>query len=204
MNTNKIYSTTKKAVQVLAAVVVSIAVVACGKKDDGGARATSGYNNGYYNYGMNNCYSCGAVGAGSGVIVQAQAATGGDEAFLTLNIVGLGGNAYMMDPWTNPITSYAGPIALEGGMNIVAWDSFFCGAAPGSYQLRTVQVGNMMSGSLSGVVMEALGPQRLILQVGSSVLYGVNSQPMNPRLGLTMMVESVNGQPCGSGVIQTY
>jgi hypothetical protein len=194
---------TKKALQVIAILASSMLFIACNKNNDSSSSSGStAFNPNAFNLGS--CINCQGLNGGS-VLVQAQAATGSDSALMTLNLIAIsnGVNPYA----TNFVTSYSGPVALDGALNLMTPDAFsyMCPVQPGQYQVRTVQAGQMSMGILSSLKLQVIGPGgTIIINVGQGSIYGVNSMGGIPRLNLWMALESVNGYPCGSGIVQTY
>jgi len=103
----------------------------------------------------------------------------------------------------DPVAMYSGQAAIRGTMRITMQDYSSCYAPPGDYAINTLQAGRMYAGAIQGVVLEAVGPVRLILQVGQGAVYKSNPYGgVNDKLNLVMQVMYDNGQNCGT--INTY
>ena len=193
-----LFKKTKQLLQVMSIMALTVSFVACNKKDD---NTNSSYNgiNPYGINGLNNCSNCQGLVGGS-TLAQVQGASADGSVLMTLNILGQGNNGY--NPYGNMVSTYSGQVGLQGAMNIQSQSYALCGAPAGSYNITTVQAGQMYYGTMSGVkIMADNGQVRLVLNVGQGILYGLTSG--QPRIGLYAAIESVNGQYC-AGYLSTY
>lgn len=208
METKKtnLFNSLKRSLQAISVAAVAIGFIACNKSNNSGSSSSSPvsspYNN--YNLGMQNCVGCQTMTNGGGTLVQVVGTTGTGAAQMNLDVLG---NVNGVNPYaTNYITSYVGPVALQGSLIIQSPQAlgYMCPVPPGQYQVSTLAAGQMSAGIISGVELQAMGPVMLQIRVGASTLYGVSGGGMQPRIGMAMALVSINGQPCSSGTIQTF
>lgn len=100
---------------------------------------------------------------------------------------------------------YIGPVQLIGAMNInIAGDRSLCWAIPGQYMIRPLENGIMEKGAI-------FKGMRIVAEAGTATFTGyiIRGQVTNAasgigpyrgsntnRLGMTLLIDSVNGQAC--------
>lgn len=207
-----------KMLSLIAAAVLSLSLVACGKKDGGGGSGTTPL------YPHSPCIGC--AGNQQPLLIGVQAHH--SEIRMGLDVYGdsnLGVN--LNDP--KAIVAYRGPLTIQG--NAVISSNNLCGAR-GNYSLRTINPGTiswgMVSGSspmasgamgfgyptmantrmiIEGISTDGSGPN-ITIQVQDGQFYnssvsGLHRDSQNNRLGLNFAV-LVGGNPCGYSVFSTY
>lgn len=197
-----------KKIKLLAAVIslpLIFNLVACDKKDGTSAAPPVGYAPGViggYGGGCANCFPNPQV-----LLPAVKASTGFDEAQFRLDLLA------PQNPMTNlqdpkaPVF-YSGPVAAQGILSIRTQDFSFCYAPVGDYQINTQNIGMMTAGVVSGLKINAVGPNgtQIMMTVATSSLYnpnGVNRYDIEGnRIGMTLRLDWVNGRACG--ILQTY
>jgi hypothetical protein len=195
-------------------VVVSQMLTACQKKDNSQAALPPPTNP----YGIQPCSgpACAQFPMKLLSMVKTQNVSGtlvaGAAGSFGFEIYGAG----MQNPTTDPrkaILYYSGPVSLRGNFTVTAPHFSLCNAPVGVYEFETVTPGTSQLGAISNVRVEAInrsaGNGRMSMLIAQAVVYnsssgvGVIEGANSNRLGITYLVlESVNGQPCGT--IATY
>lgn len=100
---------------------------------------------------------------------------------------------------------YSGPAVVQGIIRVTeANDVSVCNAAPGDYQLDPLTVSSAYLGVVRGGNFQAVGPGgRMMIRIGDSQVNnmtdpnGVHRDSPENRIGLNMIIDSVNNVPCG-------
>ena len=100
---------------------------------------------------------------------------------------------------------YTGPAMVVGELDVAQVDTRLCNAPLGIYQMQTIQPGQWSNTILSGVRILATGQgSRIVLSILQGIPYNpqtISKDVSSPnRLGGTIVIEEVNGQPCNSDV----
>ena len=193
----------KKGTVILALFALLVWGVAC-QKNEGSSVGASPYGVGIYgNYGQGctNCFANPSV-----LLAGVKSSTGYGEWLMRFDILANSATPVNLADPKSPLY-YSGAAALQGVITVINQLSGCMNVAPGDYQVRTVQVGQMMMGTLSGMKLEAVGPGgRILMSVGTSTLYNPNGVSRydleGNRLGMNLRLDFVNGQPCGP--LSTY
>lgn len=195
----------------LAIAIVSTALIACGKKDSGSKNAVVAPQpvDPYGCAAGVNCVGMNApthlISASSSFSVVALAAT----FEMRIDILGdqaMGGMVNFQDP--KAIVYYSGTAAATGQLQVVNANGV-CGLVPGVYQINTVRPGQAMMATIGGIQLEAVGPARLLMTISNGLLYnsqdpnGTNKLSQTNRMGGTILIENINGQPC-QGAVDMY
>lgn len=143
-------------------------LVACSKKNnDGGA--------GQVVTPFGACSTCAGWTQGSLVNAPAQG-SGSFPVTFSFNLIG---DQNMINQTAmsglNPAKNYQGPVFMNGSM-VVSANTFsgYCSIPAGTYQLNTLQVGQMSMGVFVIPQFEAIGPTRLILSMQQGVIVDPN------------------------------
>lgn len=181
--------------------LASLAITACDKSGGGSSASTPGSN--YWQ----SCANCQMFGQGPALLTAVKGQTTDGGLQFSLDLQGQSGG---MPAYGNPkaVVYYQGPAAFTGYMRVNN-SSLICGAMPGDYLIRPLQPSSMYALTVQGGQYEAMGPNgfRILFRLGNAVFYnndggGVSSASMNNRVGLNIILDYVNGSPCGS--ISTY
>jgi hypothetical protein len=175
--------------------------IACEKKP--GQASAEGY--GVYAPGCVNCFpnpQSLLTGVRTVLASEPNAITINDNLQLTLDVLA---PATGFMNWFDPKAPvyYSGLVAVRGIFSIRGSDATICFAPAGNYSVSTVQTGYMTALTLSGIRLDAVGPNgnHLIMTLTNGIIYnanGVSSQDIGGnRIGVTLRLDSVNGVPCG-------
>lgn len=181
--------------------LVSVALVftvACKKSDSSGPAVVAPI-------GGQNCLNC--FSNGTELLSNVNTQTNNGNFLGIFNILGDPNAGYnLADP--RVVNYYFGPVQLVGSVRVLRSDDYYlCYAQAGDYQVRTVQMGALMQGrnGFAPILLEAVSSTggRMLMRVYSAVL--VNSSgsgldrtsPAN-RLGMDILLEQVDGRPCGT------
>lgn len=169
-------------------------------------------------WGPGTCTGCPSA---SGVMARTTSQTMDNSWMVQLDLTGQAAmsNYSYQDP--KLITYYYGPIMAYGQMQIsVAYAQ--CGIVPGTYTVRTVTPGQIASGVVQNLRLEAIsgtsavGGTRILMTVNGPIYNdqdpnGTSSVSSTNRLGAEFYIESVNGGQVGmstmggcSGAINMY
>jgi hypothetical protein len=130
----------------------------------------------------------GIVGMPGGMVplMTVVSSSGSQDLNMSLQIGGSGSNPPM------PGMGYNGPIVIQGSMQLMEMNPYvYCGAAPGVYQVSTLQPGQMSGSSIGQMAIQATGP-------GGNIQFQINFGDVSVpgRLSFSSNLV-VNGQPCG-------
>lgn len=121
------------------------------------------------------------------------------------------GTGYGAGYGNNPVTSYSGPVAVNGqfivsqGMNLG-----YCQLPVGTYALTTLQAGQWNMGIIYNLRMQATGAANIVLSIspgqvsaksGYQTGYTWNEVGNAGRIFGNLVVESVNGYPCQMSIL---
>lgn len=182
-------------------ITAALTLTACGKNSGGGNRGIVGPD-------LSTCTNC----TGSGYpLLQGVSFTADGYLDGRVDIIGQLANSYdRNDP--KIILRHSGEAVILGNMRVLQDRHWYtCGALVGEYHLRPLQAGINNMGVLQGQKIEAVHVSsgfRILIAVRNSEVYntdggGVSKASPNNRIGLNMVFESVNGQPC-MGDISTH
>lgn len=181
------------------AIVVSLAVVGCKKKDDSAPAATVPAPV-TPQVSLDGCSGCFA--SPIALITGVKSTNLRQNMQFVINIYGDRGTGFTQSEYVSPVAAYYGPVGIDGELNIVQSE---CGFSIGRYILRTIKTGWASSGILYGLQVEALnslGQGSVLLNVIQGIVTNQtrNGSPEN-RMGLNVQLQS-NGYSCG--VTATY
>ena len=173
-----------------------LTLVACQKSGGGSPAVTS---NAY----INSCPSCvGQVVVGPTLLSGLMAQTPDANVQMSLNL-----QAEVMQPCYQPpdqiVYCGSGPATLVGSMAVIN-SSLMCNAQTGNYVITTIENSQLNLGVMLGGHLLATGPNgsTILMRIAKGIYYRndgqmVSSSIANNRLGLNLILESVNGISCG-------
>lgn len=159
--------------------------------------------------GPQSCLNC--FSNGTELLVNVNTQTNNGNFLGVFNILGDPTSGYnFADP--RVVNIYFGPVQLVGSVRVLRSDDYYlCYARAGDYQVRTVQMGALMQGrnGFAPILLEAISNTggRMLMRVYSAVLVnssgsGLDRNSSANRLGMDILLEQVDGRPCGT--IVTY
>lgn len=172
--------------------------VACNKKEDSRPVAP-------VPVGSQNCLNC--FSNGTELLVNVNTQTNNGNFLGVFNILGDPTAGYnFADP--RVVNIYFGPVQVVGSVRVLRSDDYYlCYARAGDYQVRTVQMGALMQGrnGFAPILLEATSNTggRMLMRVYSAVLVnssgsGLDRNSQANRLGMDILLEQVDGRPCGT------
>lgn len=195
MKTNKHFIPNFKTTIAAALMSLMVFTVGCEKKSDNPVAVAPSPYGAYGGVGCTNCF-----GNPQLLLGGVRSETPSQDGFMTLDI--LGGSAIPMNDWL-ALTYYSGSVAVQGVLRITGQSYNFCNVPAGDYQVRTITAGQMSQKSLSGVIMEGIGPSgaRIVMRMYRGVLVSPSSYGNGDvRLDFAARLDFVNGQACGDVV----
>jgi hypothetical protein len=182
-------------------IVVGTFLTGCGKKgsnsNNGGGAVAPVTPGGLVN-------TCTVSGTCAGLLspallgtVNSSVASSGVQVDFAFDIMGDTSRFNFADP--KALVLYNGPAVATGYMRIQAATASICGMLAGEYTMEASAQGVMQMGVLTNArVRSVAGPTGLI---EGTIIKGVVYTPANStgnRLYLTLVLDTVNGQPCGA------
>lgn len=189
----------------LLASVLLVGLTACNKSGGGGGSSTPAPVTPNY---IGGCSGCQGISVNAPLLVGVRAATPDDQILMTLDVLGQNVSG---SQFPKAIVTYGGPGVIIGTIRVLSSSiPAVCNLAQGDYSIQPIQPSTLAMGVIAGGRYQAVAPQgRIVFSLSSSSFYnndggGIRYDSDENRVGLNMMVESINGQPCGLGILNTY
>lgn len=184
------------------AAISALSLTACKKNDNSSAPVSA---NVYPNWQA--CASCaGAINQPFPGLIGVRSSTTNENVMFSFDIIV---NQSPNVNWNDPkaILAYSGPVTLQGALRVASpGDYMVCNAPPGDYEIRPMNSSMLgVGGVLSNGTFEARSGNgsRIIFRIGQSAVYnaqdpqGVSRNSQTNRINLNMILDQVNGMPCG-------
>lgn len=173
-------SKTMKQISAAALLVTAFTMTACNRGGGGGGAAPVASTPTF-----GSCSGCNVIGSGTSLF--SAPAKGGPSFPVTFAFNVTGDNAIIQQILTAGWSAqklYNGPIYVNGSFTVSS-NTFAggCQIPAGTYEMSTLQVGQMQSGSFMVPQIEAIGPTRLVFAMGPAVVVDPDANGTVDRIG---------------------